>query len=195
MRGDGASDDSEALQAALDKAAAAGNGGVVFLPSGRYRLTRTLYVWRGVRVIGYGATRPVFVLADETPGYQKGLGLMVMFTNAAHSGAPPPPGNTRVPFPPPGSVPPRDDIPDASPVTFYPAMSNIDFEIGAGNPAAVAIRFHVAQHGYPEPHGLPHRVGARGAHPDRQPGRGRALLRRALRHPDRQHVAVLALRR
>ena len=53
-----------------------------------------------------------------------------------------------MPFPPPGSVPPRDDIPDASPVTFYPAMSNIDFEIGAGNPAAVAIRFHVAQHGY-----------------------------------------------
>ena len=94
VRGDGATDDSEALQAALDKAAAAGNGGVVFLPSGRYRLTRTLYVWRGVRVIGYGATRPVFVLADDTPGYQKGLGLMVMFTNAARSGAPPPPGNT-----------------------------------------------------------------------------------------------------
>jgi pectate lyase-like protein/SMP-30/gluconolaconase/LRE-like protein len=148
VRGDGASDDSEALQRALDKAAAAGEGGVVFLPAGRYRLTRTLYVWRGVRVIGYGATRPAFVLADETPGYQKGLGLMVMFTNAARPGAPPPPGNTRVPFPPPGSVPPRDDIPDASPVTFYPAMSNVDFEIGARNPAAVAIRFHVAQHGY-----------------------------------------------
>src|SRR6266542_2737053 len=26
-------------------------------------------------------------------------------------------------------------------------MSNIDFEIGEGNPAAVAIRCHVAQHG------------------------------------------------
>lgn len=148
VRGDGVADDSAPLQAALDKAAAAGNGGVVFLPSGRYRLTRTLYVWRGVRVIGYGATRPVLVLADATPGYQEGLGLMVMFTNAAHAGAPPPPGNTRVPFPPPGSVPPRDDIPDASPVTFYPAMSNVDFAIGAGNPAAVGIRFHVAQHGY-----------------------------------------------
>jgi hypothetical protein len=57
VRGDGESDDSEALQTALDKAAAAGNGGVVFLPSGRYRLTRTLYVWRGLRVIGYGARR------------------------------------------------------------------------------------------------------------------------------------------
>ncbi len=147
VRGDGTSDDSAGLQAALDRAAATGNGGVVFLPSGRYRLTRTLYVWRGVRVIGFGATRPVFVLADGTPGYQQGIGLMVMFTNAARPGAPPPPGNTRVPFPPPGSVPPRDDIPDASPVTFYAAMSNVDFEIGASNPAAIAIRFHVAQHG------------------------------------------------
>ena len=27
-------------------------------------------------------------------------------------------------------------------------MSNIDFEIGDGNPAAIAIRFHVAQHAY-----------------------------------------------
>ena len=45
-----------------------------------------------------------------------------------------------MPFPPPGGVPPRDDIPDAGPSTFYPAMSNIDFEIGDGNPAAIAIR-------------------------------------------------------
>jgi len=45
-------------------------------------------------------------------------------------------------------VPPRDDISDASQVTFYPAISNVDVEIGDGNPAAVGIRFHVAQHGY-----------------------------------------------
>src|SRR5437879_1125557 len=136
-RGDGRSDDSGGVQAALDKAAATtnGNGGVVFVPSGRYRLTRTLYVWRGVRVIGFGATRPVFVLADNTPGFQKGIGLMVMFTHAARPGAPPPAGNRRVPFPPPGTVPPNPDIPDAGPATFYPAMSNIDFEIGAGNPS------------------------------------------------------------
>ncbi len=71
---------------------------------------------------------------------------MVMFTGASsaailHSGK-------RVPFPPPGSVPPNDNIADADEDTFYSAMSNIDFEIGAGNPAAIAIRFHVAQHAY-----------------------------------------------
>ena len=73
-RGDGTTDDSGALQAAVDAAARTPNGGLVFVPSGRYRLTRTIYVWRGVRVIGYGATRPVFVLADNTPGFQKGVG-------------------------------------------------------------------------------------------------------------------------
>lgn len=148
VRGDGAADDSGPLQAAIDKAATSPTGGILFVPSGRYRITRTLLVWRGVRVFGYGATRPVIALGANTPGYQKGIGLMVMFTNAGRPGAGPPPGNTRVPFPPPGMVPPRDDIPDASPVTFYPAMSNVDVDVGDGNPAAVAIRFHVAQHGY-----------------------------------------------
>jgi hypothetical protein len=33
------------------------------VPSGRYRLARTVYVWPGMRVIGYGVTRPVFLLA------------------------------------------------------------------------------------------------------------------------------------
>jgi sugar lactone lactonase YvrE len=146
-RGDGTADDSAALQAAIDKAAAPA-GGVVFIASGRYRVTRTIYVWRGVRVFGYGATRPVIVLGDNTPGFQTGLGLMVMFTHAGRPGAGPPPGNTRVPFPPPGQIPATNEIPDAGPSTFYSAMSNIDVEIGAGNPAAVAIRFHVAQHGY-----------------------------------------------
>ena len=148
-RGDGIADDSAAVQAAIDKAAGSGfGGGIVLVPSGRYRLTRTIYVWRAVRVIGYGPTRPVFVLADNTPGYQKGIGLMVMFTHAGRPGDGPSQRGGRVPFPPPGTVPPNDDIPDARPSTFYSAMSNVDFEIGDGNPAAVAIRFHVAQHGY-----------------------------------------------
>jgi sugar lactone lactonase YvrE len=144
--GDGSADDSGAIQTAIDKAEDQAHEGIVFVPSGRYRLTRTIYIWPGVRVIGYGATRPVFLLADNTPGFQKSVGDMVIFTGAR-------PGDARsrgrrVPFPPPGSVPPNDAIADANPGTFYSAMSNIDFEIGNGNPAAIAIRFHVAQHAY-----------------------------------------------
>ena len=78
--GDGTADDSAALQAAVDKAGGKVREGIVFVPSGRYRLTRTLYVWPGVRVIGFGVTRPVFVLATSTPGFQKGVGDMVIFT-------------------------------------------------------------------------------------------------------------------
>lgn len=36
--------------------------------------------------------------------------------------------------------------PDASPGTFYSAMSNVDIEIGEGNPGAVAVRSRYAQH-------------------------------------------------
>ncbi|HEX4163857.1 MAG TPA: glycosyl hydrolase family 28-related protein [Bryobacteraceae bacterium] len=143
---DGIADDTAAIQAAIDKAEGHTHEGIVFVPSGRYRLARTVYIWPGVRVFGYGATRPVFLLADNTPGFQKHLGVMVMFTGAR-------PGERngrrgRVPFPPPGSVPPNDGIADANPGTFYSAMSNIDFEIGSGDPDAIAIRFHAAQHAY-----------------------------------------------
>jgi hypothetical protein len=142
---DGIGDDSAALQAAIDKAENGAREGILFVHSGHYRLTRTVYVWPGVRIIGYGATRPVFLLAAKTPGFQKGVGVMVMFTG----GRPRTGGRGfRVPFPPPDSVPPNSAIGDAGPGTFYSAMSNIDFEIGDGNPAAVAIRFHTAQHSY-----------------------------------------------
>jgi hypothetical protein len=146
VKADGQADDSAAIQAAIDKAGSSVREGIVFIPSGRYRLTRTVYVWPGVRVIGYGPTRPIFLLADSTPGYQQGVTVMVMFAGAnpaerARIGR-------RVPFPPPGTVPHNDDIADANPNTFYSAMSNIDFEIGQGNPAAIAIRFHTAQHAY-----------------------------------------------
>jgi hypothetical protein len=143
---DGVADDSAAIQAAIDKAASHGREGIVFVPSGRYRLARTVYVWPGIHVFGYGATRPVFYLAPNTPGFQKGLGVMAIFTGLAPGEAPR--AGIRIAFPPPGGVPPNDSIADANPNTFYSAMSNIDFEIGEGNPAAVAIRFHVAQHSY-----------------------------------------------
>jgi hypothetical protein len=68
-RGDGAGDDTAAVQAAIDKAQETTGEGMVFVPSGRYRLTNTVYVWGGIRLIGYGATRPVFVLGANTPGY------------------------------------------------------------------------------------------------------------------------------
>ena len=140
-RGDGHADDTSAIQEAIDRAAD-GSGGLVFLPSGRYRISRTILLWPGVRIFGVGARRPVLVLGDHTPGFQRGVANMVAFTGAKRGEFGP------VPFPPPSVVPFDPKIADANSNTFYSAMSNIDVEIGAGNPAAAAIRFRVAQHAF-----------------------------------------------
>jgi hypothetical protein len=151
-KGDGIADDTAALQKAIDTVADTTRQGIVFIPEGRYRLSHTLYVWPGVRLLGYGAQRPTFVLAASTPGYQTGPAYMVLFaggrTGEQRRGGMQRPANAP-PLPPvafPGTVPPATGVVDANPGTFYSAMSNIDFEIGDGNPGAVGIRFHIAQH-------------------------------------------------
>lgn len=123
---DGLGDNAEALQRAVNRAQET-RAGVVLIPAGRYRLGKTVYVWQGIRLIGYGQKRPVFVLGHDTPGFQEGTGrYMFHFADSRPTAGGP--------------------IVDASEFTFYSGMNNIDFELQDGNPAAVAIRFHVAQH-------------------------------------------------
>jgi hypothetical protein len=141
---DGRADDTSAIQQAIDAAADQGGGGIVFLPQGTYRITRTIYLWPGVRLFGTGAARPKIVLGDRTPGFQRGIANMIIFAGARRVGS----DGRRVPFPPAGSVPFDPNIADANAGTFYSAISNIDIAIGAGNPAAAAIRFHAAQHAF-----------------------------------------------
>jgi sugar lactone lactonase YvrE len=131
VHGDGIGDDSSALQQAIDRVASSTGAGVLFIPPGKYRLTKTIYVWPGVRLIGYGKTRPVFTLSENTPGFQEGTEKYMLFFSGGR-------GFGR------REGPPRD----GGAGTFYSAMSNIDIEIGPGNPAAIAVRFHVAQHCY-----------------------------------------------
>ncbi|MFV1919349.1 glycosyl hydrolase family 28-related protein [Sphingomonas sp. MJ1 (PH-R8)] len=140
--GDGRADDSAAIQQAIDAAAEGGHGGVVFLPSGRYRISRTIFVKSAVRVFGVGVTRPEIILGDNTAGFGSGVAAMVAFTgeDQYRVGKAPVPPRTSVPFDP--------SIFDATSSTFYSALSNVDFRIGAGNAGAVAVRFRVAQHGY-----------------------------------------------
>lgn len=140
--GDGRADDSAAIQQAIDAAAEGGHGGVVFLPSGRYRISRTIFVKSAVRVFGVGPTRPEIILGDNTAGFGSGVAAMVAFTgeDQYRVGKAPVPPRTSVPFDP--------SIFDATSSTFYSALSNVDFRIGAGNAGAVAVRFRVAQHGY-----------------------------------------------
>jgi hypothetical protein len=126
VKGDGIADDSAVLQQAINKVRETTNQGILFVPAGRYRLTRTIYIWPGIRLIGFGAARPAFVLAANTPGFQQGPAYMLFFAG----GGPNP------------NAPPAD----ANPGTFYSAISNIDIEIQEGNPGAVGVRAHYAQH-------------------------------------------------
>ena len=131
VKADGVADDTDALQQAMNR----GARGIVLIPEGRYRLTKTLYVTTGTRVFGYGKNRPVFVLAPNTPGFQEpGRGwpfgdgkYMVHFAQSRQADG---------------------TVVDASELDFNSAMCNIDFEVGEGNPSAVCVRFKVAQHSY-----------------------------------------------
>jgi hypothetical protein len=140
--GDGRTDDTEAVQSAINAARDKTGHGVVFLPSGRYRLSRSILVPPGVRIFGVGAKRPVFVLGPNTPGFQKGVGTMVVFTGGDQYNV------GRVPVPVPTAVPASDGVRDANSGTFYSSLSNVDIEIGAGNPAAAGVRFRMAQHAF-----------------------------------------------
>jgi polygalacturonase len=50
VHADGQGDDSAALQAAIDKVQATKGEGIVLVPQGRYRISRTIYLWPGVRI-------------------------------------------------------------------------------------------------------------------------------------------------
>ena len=131
VHGDGIADDSDAIQRAIDKVQETTGQGIVFVPSGKYRLTRTIFVWPGVRVIGYGATRPVLLLKDHTPGFQQDIAYMVFFAGGrpgyvpdwmgrpagkAAQGSAGPRRNAGRPMP--GTVPAGIPVIDANPGTF-----------------------------------------------------------------------------
>jgi hypothetical protein len=139
VHADGVADDSDALQQAINKVQETTTQGILFLPSGRYRISKTIYIWPSIRVIGYGKTRPVLVLAANTPGFQQGPSYMVFFT-----------GNRPATNQPSGDArnAGKSTPPDANPGTFYSALSNVDIEIQDGNPGAVGVRAHYAQHCY-----------------------------------------------
>ena len=132
---DGKKDISDELQKAINQVKKEKNFGIVFIPEGTYTISKTIYIPNAVRLIGYGNKRPVIVLAKNSPGYQtpdpsdKGKAkYMFWFTG--------------------GIVESENQIRDAGAGTFYSALSNIDLKIDEGNPSAVALRTHFAQHSF-----------------------------------------------
>src|SRR5271169_4812377 len=62
-------DNTIALQKAIDQVQETTGQGIVMLAPGRYHITDTLYIWPGIRLMGYGAERPIIDLATNTPGF------------------------------------------------------------------------------------------------------------------------------
>ena len=135
IKADGKTDVSDALQEALNQVKKQYNFGIVFLPEGTYKISKTIYIPNAVRLIGYGKQRPVIVLGKNSPGYQEEVAddkgkanYMFWFTGSL--------------------VTPGQPIRDAGAGTFYSAISNINLKIEDGNPHAVALRTHFAQHSF-----------------------------------------------
>lgn len=129
VQGNGVADDAPALQAAIDRVhAQPGHRGILFVGPGKYRLGKTINVWRGVRLIGYGPERPTFVLGAATAGFQGEPKPLFFFASD----------------PPNGERPVREGGASG----FFAAIVNADIEIGDGNPGAVGVTFHVAQHSF-----------------------------------------------
>jgi hypothetical protein len=135
IKADGSMDVSAVLQNALYDLKTTHNFGILFLPEGKYLISKTIYVPQAIRIIGYGKNRPLIMLAANSPGFQqedstdkgKAKYMFWFIHNVPRPGQP---------------------VGDAGAGTFYSALSNVDLEIGDGNPAAVALRTHYAQHSF-----------------------------------------------
>jgi hypothetical protein len=132
---DGKTDISAPLQTAINQLKKDKNFGILFIPEGTYTISRTIYIPAAIRLIGYGKRRPLITLKKNSPGFQqenpddKGkASYMFWFTGSA--------------------VEPGGAVHDAGAGTFYSALSNIDLNVEEGNPAAVALRTHFAQHSF-----------------------------------------------
>ena len=145
-KGDGVTDDTAAIQAALDyrKDDAAlklspvmqfGDAGpqkapsVIYLPPGRYLITDTLVLLFYTHLVGNFRCPPTIVLKPHSPGFtDKSAGLRPAI--AAGNGF-----NTSL----------HDYWDDGENMAFYTQILHLRLEIGAGNAAATGIMWGVAQ--------------------------------------------------
>ncbi|SEN73748.1 Pectate lyase superfamily protein [Chitinophaga rupis] len=130
-----AADVSDQLQTAINQLKKDRNFGILFIPEGTYFISKTIYIPAAIRLIGYGKSRPLIILKQHSPAFaevnqqDKGkASYMFWFTSSI--------------------VEPGGNVSDAGAGTFYSALTNIDLKIEDGNPAAVALRTHFAQHSY-----------------------------------------------
>ncbi|MDR2933502.1 MAG: glycoside hydrolase family 55 protein [Oscillospiraceae bacterium] len=123
---DGVGDNTAALQKAIDTLEARATIGIIFIPEGRYRFSGTVNLWRGIRLIGFGAQRPRLFLEDHAAGFEGPLSKYLFFFRNVKPG-------------------PGEFLRDANECSFFSSLRNLDIDMGSGNSGAVAARYHIAQ--------------------------------------------------
>ena len=142
-RGDGVTDDTAAIQAAIDfeRGGDAGSNAdksaaFVYIPAGTYKVTDTLVVWKWTTIQGNALCPPVLLLPSRTPGFDGSSGLRpLVITNggfnsttsehawweesAQHGGE--------------------------TNVYFFSSIRSIGIVVEEGNTGAVALTWNVAQ--------------------------------------------------
>src|SRR3954451_18824426 len=109
----GKGDNTAAMQAVIDKLEAEVDNGLIFIPEGTYRFEGTVNLWRGIRLIGFGAESPGFTVAENTPGFQGPDSRYIFHFRVNKPG-------------------PSEEVRDAQNTTFYNGIRNIDFKLGKG---------------------------------------------------------------
>lgn len=135
IAGDGQTDDTKAIQAAIEYVWKKDAYGIVFLPEGEYLVSDTIYMPKAIRLIGYGEKRPVIRLKNRAEGFTQehpedrfGCKYVFWFTD---------------------NVPnEKEALRDANPGTFYSSIMNVDIDMGEGNTFGCALRTHYAQHSF-----------------------------------------------
>ena len=139
--GDGVTDSTAALQAAIDfqRGGEAGSGAdksaaLIYVPPGRYVITDTIVLWKWTKLVGNTKCPPTLVLPARTPAFAGADGLrpLLVTVDGANS-----------------STAAHDwwvetGI-DATNENFFTQLHHFTIEVGAGNPGAVGIMWNVAQ--------------------------------------------------
>jgi glucan 1,3-beta-glucosidase len=137
-RGDGATDDTAAIQAAMNHNVGAVNAkapSVVYFPPGTYLVSDTLVMWGYQELRGCSTTRPTIRLAANAPGFGNASALRpVVATNSGF--------NLNLTQ----GMPAWFDNPLMSNFMFYMHMHSINVDVSApGNAGAVGIYWCPAQ--------------------------------------------------
>ena len=139
--GDGVTDDTLALQAAIDfdRGGEAGSGAdksaaVVYIPPGRYLVSDTLVLWKWTKLLGNSRCPPTLILPANTPAFAgvSGLRPLLVTVDGANSSTA-------------AHMWWEENGIDATNENFFTQMHHFTIEIGAGNPGAVGIMWNVAQ--------------------------------------------------